>query len=82
MSHRIGLLVWSCCLTAVAWLGLLSPTAAALEFSWSATADTLDWFEIDNPDVGNSGWTLLPNFITTQASLSLDSTTTTTTMVL
>lgn len=57
------------CLVAVGFF-LLSgiPTSArAFDFSWFPTADTLDWFGIDNPDVGNSGWTLVPGGITTQS---------------
>ena len=54
-------------LLAYLWLGMLVPVAPAFDFSWFATADTLDWFGIDNPVVGNTGWTLVPGGITTQA---------------
>ncbi|MFV2069065.1 MAG: hypothetical protein ACC645_19025 [Pirellulales bacterium] len=43
----------------------MAPTASAFDFFWSPTADTLDWFGIDNPVVGNSGWTLVGVGITT-----------------
>ncbi|TWT32181.1 hypothetical protein KOR34_39420 [Posidoniimonas corsicana] len=55
-------------LMAGALLSALWPQpSVGLDFSWSATADTLDWFGVDNPVTGNSGWILQPNFLTPQA---------------